>query len=138
MRSTAAAKLRAHVRARDGDDCFICGYPIDFTKPPGTFMGPSLEHVVPVAAGGSRTSLENLRLSHAYPCNHTRGAVHDGVDYQADNQVPSARHSRQMAHALATAQRMGEYIARVQELSRREWDAIAGRKIRDRHEGGNG
>lgn len=46
--------------------------------------GPSLEHVIPLAAGGSRRDPANLRLSHAYPCNNEeKAAMHGGVDYAA-------------------------------------------------------
>jgi hypothetical protein len=79
--SRTPAKMRVLVRQRDGDDCCVCLEPIDFTKLPGTWWGPSLEHVIPVAAGGSRCDLENLRLSHALPCNSHKGAQHEGVDY---------------------------------------------------------
>jgi hypothetical protein len=63
--SSNAAQLRALVRARDGDDCCACGQPIDFALPPGTLMGPSLEHVISVAAGSSKTDPANMRLVHA-------------------------------------------------------------------------
>jgi hypothetical protein len=76
--SRTPAELRELVRQRDGDDCYVCHAPIHFSKPPGTWWGPSLEHVVPVAAGGSRSGLENLRLSHALPCNSQKGAEHEG------------------------------------------------------------
>jgi 5-methylcytosine-specific restriction endonuclease McrA len=79
--SRSSAELRAAVRERDGDDCFVCRKPIDFARAPGTLWGPSLEHVVPIAAGGSRSDLGNLRLSHAYPCNKAKGARHEGTDY---------------------------------------------------------
>jgi hypothetical protein len=99
--SRTAADLRELVRQRDGDNCYVCHEPIDFSKPPGILWGPSLEHVVPVAAGGSRSDLENLRLSHALPCNSGKGAVHDGVDYSASpvrNRVnPNAVPARQRA-----------------------------------------
>src|SRR6266487_339482 len=81
--SRTPAELRSMVRKRDGDDCYLCDQLIDFTKPPGTWRGPSLEHVFPVAAGGSRTDPENLRLAHALPCNNQKSATYEGVDYSA-------------------------------------------------------
>jgi hypothetical protein len=76
------AHLRDLVRARDGDGCWICGELIDFTLPPGFGRGPSLEHVVPAAAGTiGRRDPANLRLAHTRPCNHSKGGWSGGVDY---------------------------------------------------------
>lgn len=99
--SRTAADLRELVRQRDDDNCYVRHEPTDFSKPPGTWWGPSLEHVVPVAAGGSRSDLENLRLSPTLPCNSGKGAVHEGADYPASpvrNRVnPKAVPARQRA-----------------------------------------
>jgi len=103
--SRSAAELRAAVRERDGDDCFVCRKPIDFARAPGTFWGQSLEHVVPIAAGGSRSALGNLRLSHAYPCNSEKGARHEGTDYSGQpvrrRPNPNAMPARQSCSGLA-------------------------------------
>jgi 5-methylcytosine-specific restriction endonuclease McrA len=72
--------IRAELRKRDGDNCWLCAGPIDFTLPPGTFMGPSIEHVKPRAAGGA-DDWDNLRLTHAYPCNSGKGGKWDYADY---------------------------------------------------------
>jgi hypothetical protein len=81
---TSAAKRREVLRTLYGDDCHLCKNPIDFTLPPGTWMGPSVEHVVPLAAGGA-DNMSNCRLAHAYPCNYLKGAIFDGIDYAALN-----------------------------------------------------
>ena len=100
--STPQATLRAKIRERDGDNCSICGKIIDFALPPGAFMGPSLEHVIPLAAAGSRSDLENLRLAHMYPCNRDKGAVHDGMDFaKRDVRRRLQRDSRHRLRSLA-------------------------------------
>lgn len=59
------------LRERDGDHCWLCLEPIDFTidsmEDP---MRPSRDHVVPVARGGT-DELGNMRLAHA-GCNSER------------------------------------------------------------------
>lgn len=105
--SRSAKELRALVRERDGDLCSVCGKPIDFTVAPGGWMGPSLEHVIPKAAGGSN-ELENLRLAHARPCNHAKAGVHDGLDFAAAGlgdgpRAVTAKHERQVKTAVLQA-----------------------------------
>lgn len=63
-------ELRRQLRARDGDDCYVCGLPIDPAIPPGTAQGETVEHVIPRSMGGS-DERDNLRLSHGR-CNLTR------------------------------------------------------------------
>lgn len=106
--SRSAAELRAMVRDRDGDNCWLCGKPIDFTRRAGTFMGPSLEHAVPRAAGGTN-ALPNLRLAHAFPCNHAKGAVFDGQDWSvfSDPAQAKERQQRKMAAAAAVVNAAG-------------------------------
>lgn len=53
---------------RDGTNCAICGEEIDMTlKRPASMFGPSVDHIVPRAHGGSDDP-ENLQLAH-YWCN---------------------------------------------------------------------
>jgi 5-methylcytosine-specific restriction endonuclease McrA len=73
-------RVLASLRRRDGDNCSICGLPMDFTLPRAHRRAPTIEHVIPRAAGGS-SRLPNLRLAHAYPCNHEKGATHNGRDF---------------------------------------------------------
>jgi 5-methylcytosine-specific restriction endonuclease McrA len=68
------------LRARDGDDCWICDKVMDFTLPRDHPQAPTLDHVQPKAAGGA-TVLANLRLAHGRPCNHDKGALWNGTDY---------------------------------------------------------
>jgi hypothetical protein len=60
------------LRERDGDYCWLCLKPIDFTitsmEDP---MRPSRDHVVPVALGGTDED-QNMRLAHDR-CNVGRG-----------------------------------------------------------------
>lgn len=53
---------------RDGTDCRICGEVVDMgLKRPESLFGPSVDHVIPRAHGGSDDP-ENLQLAH-YWCN---------------------------------------------------------------------
>ena len=65
----------AKLRHRDGDDCAICGEPIDFTLPPSPApqrsMNATIDHRVSRADGG-RDSLANLQLAHGR-CNQRKG-----------------------------------------------------------------
>lgn len=65
-------RARQTVRSRDGDLCWLCDEPIDFTLPEGDGMCASLDHVIPQSAGGT-WRLSNLRLAHK-TCNGLRGA----------------------------------------------------------------
>lgn len=61
---------------RDGASCGICSTPVDLSIPSGpkgdaSGMGPSVDHVVQHAHGGS-DDLSNLRLTH-WSCNLRRG-----------------------------------------------------------------
>ena len=66
----------AQLRKRDGDVCWLCGEPIDFSLPrpadarldPGA---PTLDHVIPRWKGGSN-KVSNLKLAH-FACNNRRG-----------------------------------------------------------------
>jgi 5-methylcytosine-specific restriction endonuclease McrA len=74
----------AALRRRDGDNCWICGQPIDFTITDlNDPMSRSRDHVIPRVAGGSNT-IENKRLAHR-KCNSGRGS--DGWS-PYDAQVP--------------------------------------------------
>lgn len=55
------------IRARDGDNCWLCGRAMDFAAEPNSAKAWSLEHLLSKAHGGSE-KLENLALCHP-PCN---------------------------------------------------------------------
>ena len=59
------------LRARDHDNCWLCGKPIDFTAEPNSANAWSLEHLLAKEHGGS-DKLENLVLCHP-PCNRRLG-----------------------------------------------------------------
>lgn len=67
----------AQVLETYGSDCYICCEPVDLKAPRSIKMkdwqyGLHIEHVVPIALGGSDT-LKNVRPSHAI-CNLRKGA----------------------------------------------------------------
>lgn len=57
---------RSEVFERDGWMCHICGRPVD-RHPSNRLEGASLDHVVPIAAGGTHI-MENVRTAHLH-CN---------------------------------------------------------------------
>lgn len=71
------------LRQRDGDDCWLCNSPIDFSIADKNHpMHYSRDHLKPRAAGGS-DELSNLRLAHR-ECNRKRGCSWSGrSDWQA-------------------------------------------------------
>jgi 5-methylcytosine-specific restriction endonuclease McrA len=64
---------RIDVFHRDGWLCGICGDPIYLSIPYPQPLSKSLDHVLPVIAGGAH-SFENCRASHL-TCNVRRGAA---------------------------------------------------------------
>jgi hypothetical protein len=74
------AVFREQLRARDGDNCCICGKLMDFTLPRDHPRAPTIEHKIPRAAGG-RTTMDNCGLAHARPCNHAKGSRYEGQNY---------------------------------------------------------
>lgn len=67
------AELMPALRARADDACELCGGPIDFDATPRSRRSASVDHVVPLHAGGAELPpLDELRLVH-YGCNAQRG-----------------------------------------------------------------
>lgn len=68
-------KIRRQVailRQRDGDDCWLCLRPIDFTiADPAAPMHYSRDHVMPRSLGGD-LAIANMRLAHQ-KCNTEKG-----------------------------------------------------------------
>lgn len=58
---------------RDGWKCWICSGAVDPALSPSRPLGASIDHVLPVAAGGSHT-WDNVRLAHLV-CNTRRGTA---------------------------------------------------------------
>ena len=86
---SSLVKFIAPLRERDGDDCWLCRELIDFSLEPGHPRGRSVDHVRPRIAGGQNV-LANIRLAHRQ-CNERRGAVWNGVDYDAAGRKVRAR-----------------------------------------------
>ena len=57
---------------RDGWRCHLCGRRVDKNLSGKDRLGPTIDHLVPISAGGMDV-LENVRLAHR-SCNITRGA----------------------------------------------------------------
>jgi hypothetical protein len=57
---------------RDGIGCGICQEPIDMTLRKPSLFGPSVDHVLPWARGGTHDP-ENLQLAHLW-CNQVKQA----------------------------------------------------------------
>jgi 5-methylcytosine-specific restriction endonuclease McrA len=57
---------------RSASECAICGRVLLHDAPPRSPWSPSLDHLMPVAFGGTN-ALENLRVVHV-SCNSRRGA----------------------------------------------------------------
>ena len=55
------------LRARDGDNCWLCGKPMDFGAEQNSAKAWSVEHLLAKCHGGSE-KVENLVLCHP-PCN---------------------------------------------------------------------
>ena len=56
-----------------GAICYLCGQPITFGLRPWHPSGPSLDHVIPIEAGGDYFDPSNLAPAH-YGCNARKGA----------------------------------------------------------------
>ena len=65
-----SAKVRAAIYARDRFICHLCGHKVDVSLPGSDALGPTLDHVVPQAQGGTH-DVDNLRLAHR-KCNSIR------------------------------------------------------------------
>jgi len=66
-RHEARALLRSMLRQRDGDLCGICGLTVGNAPHPDP-LSPSVDHIIPVSAGGGRHDAANVQLVHL-ACN---------------------------------------------------------------------
>jgi 5-methylcytosine-specific restriction endonuclease McrA len=60
------------VRDAYGDTCYLCDAAIDFDIRWPAPQSPSLDHVIPLARGGTHT-LDNVAMTHLR-CNHEKNA----------------------------------------------------------------
>lgn len=71
---------------RENNYCFICGDVVDKDLPGNDPMGPSIDHLIPVAKGGTDDP-ENLYLAHLL-CNKSRGTKDiDAVRFTPQSRV---------------------------------------------------
>lgn len=68
---TRRDRTLARAVRRRGDDCHLCGEPIDYDLPPGHPQAFEADHIIPVAVGGTST-LDNIAASHRV-CNQRKG-----------------------------------------------------------------
>lgn len=66
-------EMRERLAQRDGNRCHVCEGVINMTLSPDHEWGPTIEHVLPLANGGTN-AMSNLRLSHL-GCNRDRGSA---------------------------------------------------------------
>lgn len=62
----------ADIAQRDGCKCHLCGKKVNMALPGTEPMGPTIDHLIPVSAGGTDDPA-NVRLAHR-ACNIKRGA----------------------------------------------------------------
>lgn len=62
----------AEIAERDGFECGLCRKPVDMALPGTARMGPTIDHVTPLAQGGDDTRA-NVQLAH-WICNVKKGA----------------------------------------------------------------
>jgi len=62
---------RAYIFKRDGYRCYLCGGRLAMTKQVPHPQAPTLDHVIPLARGGSHSE-DNLRAAH-HACNVAKG-----------------------------------------------------------------
>lgn len=82
-RKPIGARLRAMVLERDGFKCVRCGADASSERADGTTMTLHVDHIVPVAAGGTNCE-SNLRTLCA-TCNLGRGARRDPTTMTVNN-----------------------------------------------------
>jgi 5-methylcytosine-specific restriction endonuclease McrA len=70
----AAYRARRKYVIETYDTCFRCGLYVDKELPGRHPWGPTYDHAIPRARGGSKTSLDNARLSH----NRCNSGYRDG------------------------------------------------------------
>lgn len=75
---------KAKLRKRHGENCWLCGGPMDFTDN-GDLLYATFDHVIPRANGGT-DSMSNMRLSHRV-CNERRGILQNAKSQHLDLQV---------------------------------------------------
>lgn len=71
-------KVREIVYNRDGWICYLCGLPVDPSVSTQSKLGATIDHVIPVNAGGS-DEIGNLRLAHR-GCNSSKRDNSDRKD----------------------------------------------------------
>ena len=65
-RQKKISKVKA-LRARDGDNCWLCGHKMRFVGIPNIGKAATVEHLQPLSKGGN-SAMENLALCHV-GCN---------------------------------------------------------------------
>lgn len=71
--TAAWRRARAAVLALESV-CYLCGAPVDKALPGSSPMGPTVDHMVARASGGSLYDFSNLHLAHQR-CNSMKGSM---------------------------------------------------------------
>ena len=71
-RLSLGSRTRQRILKRDAWRCYLCSRPIDPGRPYPDDLSGTVDHVVPVAAGGT-DRVANLRAAH-WQCNKEKGA----------------------------------------------------------------
>lgn len=139
-----AANRIERLRARDGDDCWICSGAIDFTLPrtaPSREypLSATIDHVKQKCDGGTSED-GNVRLAHK-GCNHwmlardfTRRGRGIGVQFGLDKVGPAKeRVRRSLLNLLAQAMSPGTAETAQQAQGRSPASAVPERDAPERH-----
>lgn len=92
-------KIRRTLQAR-GDDCGICGQPIDYDLPQYHPLSFEVDHVLPISLGGTKT-IDNSRASHRH-CNRQRSNNLDADAIAAGATAPTTTSTRPTATGCPT------------------------------------
>jgi 5-methylcytosine-specific restriction endonuclease McrA len=66
-------KIFSALRARHGDNCHWCAFPMTFGEDTLSPLAATVEHLIPLSVGGPNAQ-SNLRLAHRF-CNEARARM---------------------------------------------------------------
>jgi hypothetical protein len=117
MSSPSESVKLKHIYHRDQGICWYCGMVV----PRGTHLKKlraTRDHIMPISEGG-KTTLENLRLAHAY-CNSTRMGLYKRSKEEIVHTIKSLMTPKQVRLAQNDIQKNREWMERLQESRARD------------------